>query len=275
MRSVVFTLMLFIAGCPASFSSDTIQNSASANGNQKQEDRPSIRGGIGAQGMLCLIFPTDINKYTRDLYGSIKDEFFGFNPGNEPKEMHWGYGYTMKAEFRVLNLLQLEPYSDHFYAFPLQVLFDEAPGGIAAKHSIKATYKFQLSYNETGVSLLYVPGSKKKNAFLIVGGGIGFMEGRFTESISGYEQLYGAYTYLENTRTFKGTTWSFHGTVGLTFVPWHFLELELVLNGRYARIKTLTDEQGVAFTNAYEDHEPVSLNFSGADLRFGCKFIFP
>jgi len=53
------------------------------------------------------------------------------------------------------------------------------------------------------------------------------------------------------------------------------MELELLLNGKYARIPSIKDEDGVVFTNPYSNNEVVSLDFSGIDLRFGVKFIFP
>jgi hypothetical protein len=270
-RELLLTLILFFCACSSGFSSDTIQSSAPPKEHQKQEERAAIRGGIGAQGTFGLFYPNDINTYTSDLFGSIKDKFMSFRSGNEPHKIHYGYGYSMKADIRALNLIQLELYWDHFYAFPLEVLFEES----IMYHSMNATYKYQLSNDEKGISLLFVPGSKKSNTFLTVGGGFGYLQGQFTQSITGYEKLNGVSTDLAETRIYKGTSYAFHGTIGLTFVPWHFLELELVLNGRYALIKTLKDEAGVAFTNSYRDNEPVSLNFSGADLRFGCKFVFP
>ncbi len=275
MKFMILTLILFFSGFASVFSSDTIPASKSPQEEQKQADRYFIRGGIGAQGMLSIFYPTDVNAYTKDLYSAIKRKYSGYDSGHEPKEMHWGYGYTLKADIRVFNLLQLEPYWDHFYAFPLEVMFDEAPGGQFGHYAIQATYTFKMSYNEKGVSLLWLPGSKQKNIFLTVGGGFGVLQGEFTESVTGYERVTGTKTSLDDTRTFKGTTNAWHGTVGLTFVPWHYLELELMLNGKYAMIKTLQDDAGVLFTNPYSNDETISLNFSGVDLRVGFKFMFP
>jgi hypothetical protein len=271
MRWLVLTLMLFFCGSVSAYASDTLQSQATGKEKQNQKVRGIIRGGIGAQGTFSLIFPGDINSYTKDLYGAIKLHYAAFNSGKEPQELRWGYGYSLKGYIRALNLFQLEPYWDHFYTFPLEVLFNQSAGGYA----IKATYNFQLSYDEKGVSLLWVPGSKDKNTFLTIGGGFGILRGQFTQSVTGYESSFGFKKYLDGTRTYQGTTNCYHATFGLTFVPWHYLELELILNGRYALIKTLKDEAGVIFTNPYGNHETISLNFSGADLRFGVKFIFP
>ncbi len=122
---------------------------------------------------------------------------------------------------------------------------------------------------------LWVPGVKKNNYFLTVGAGIGSMQGEFTQSVTGSKRAGQVTTNLDNTMIYKGTTTAYHGTIGVTFVPWHYLELDLRLNGRYALIKTLRDESGNPFTNAYGDNEAVSLNLSGVDLRFGCTFVFP
>lgn len=270
MRSLVLTLILFICGCSSVFSSDTIQNSGTANGAPKRDVRFSIRGGIGIQGMLGLFFPTDINSYINDLNTSIKNEFLAFISSNESHTIHWGYGYSLNAEIRVYNLLQLEPYWKRFYSFPLQILYEMNSIG-----RLQATYKYQLSSDEKGVSLLLVPGSKKSSLFLTIGVGFGVLQGQFTKSVTGEKWSHGIYTKLDNTRTYKGTANAYHGTVGLTFKPWHYLELEVLLNGKYSLIKTLKDETGATFTNPYRDHEPVSLNFSGVDLKIGCNFIFP
>jgi hypothetical protein len=123
MRTLVFTSILFFVLSATGFSSDSIPGSTPKKDNQVQKERFIIRGGIGAQGMFSLVYPSDINAYTKDLYGSIMKSYASFNSGNEPKEMHWGYGYSLKAEIRALNLFQIEPYWDQFYTFPLEVLF--------------------------------------------------------------------------------------------------------------------------------------------------------
>jgi hypothetical protein len=271
LKSVGLIFMLFFLVFTSGFSSDTIQNSETGRGFQKQHDKYFLRGGIGSQGILSLIYPSDINVYTNDLYGFIKKSFSAFNSGNEPKEIHWGYGYSVKLDLRALNLFQLAFYWDRFYSFPLEVLFDE----MITMYSLKATYKFQVAYDEKGISLLFVPGSKTKNIFLTVGGGVGLLKGQFTQTVSGYKRVKGKNTDLDATQTYKGSTYAYHGTVGLTFVPWHYLELELVLNGRYALIRSLTDDSGAVFTNPYMGNETITLNLSGADLRVGFKFIFP
>jgi hypothetical protein len=271
MKSLVLTFILFISGCSTVFSLDTIQNSRTVNGEPKRDFSFPIRGGIGSQGMLVLFFPTDINTYIKDLNVSIKNEFAMFISSNESHTTHWGYGYSLNAEIRVYSLIQLEPYWERFYSFPLQISYETLIG----VGKIDATYKFQLSSDEKGVSLLLVPGSKKRNIFLTLGAGFGILNGQFSQSITGDKWLNGIHTKYDNTTTYKGSANAYHGTVGLTFVPWHYLEVEVLLNGKYSLIKTLKDETGATFTNVYRDNEPVSLNFSGVDLRIGCKFIFP
>jgi hypothetical protein len=253
------------------YSSDTIQNPGAVNGEPKRDSRFSIRGGIGSQGMLVLFFPTDINTYISDLNFKVKKEFAMFISGSESHTTHWGYGYSLNAEIRVYNLIRLEPYWERFYSFPLQISYQ----ALISVGKLDAMYKFQLSSDEKGVSLLLVPGSKKRSVFITFGAGFGILQGQFSQSITGDKWVNGLYTKLDNSKTYKGTANAYHGTVGLTFVPWHYLELEVLLNGKYSLIKTLKDETGATFTNVYRDNEPVSLNFSGVDLRIGCKFIFP
>ena len=271
MKTLVLTCILFLCGCSTAFPSDTIQNSGTVNGAPKGDFRSTVRGGIGAQGMLVLFFPTDINSYVKDLNAAIKGQFAAFISSNESHTMHWRYGYSLNAEIRVCSLIQVEPYWERIYAFPLQILY-QAMIGVG---SLDATYKYQLSSDEKGVSVLLVPGSKKRSVFLTLGAGFGILDGQFSQSAKGDKWMNGIHTALDYTKTYKGTANAYHGTVGLTFVPWHYLELELLLNGKYALVKTLKDEAGNTFTNVYRENEPVSLNLSGADLRIGCKFIFP
>ena len=280
-KSFKLIIFLFFWGSVSVFSQDTIHNSVLKKEKQKQDGRAYIRIGIGAQGMISFIFPQDINSYSKDFYNSLKDyyEKYGFSPssGESPPPIFIGYGYSFKIDIRVMNIFQLEPWWDQFNAFPLNMKVDfyysDTYNNINERQT--ATYKFQPFYDDKGLSLLFVPGSKRKSAFFIIGGGMGLLQGKFRNTISGTHSMNGVITDLSGSETYSGKTISYHGVFGITFVPWNFLELELLINGRYAKIPSIKNADGAIFKNEFRDNEVVSLNFSGADIRFGLKFIFP
>ncbi len=248
---------------------------------KKSDERFFIRGGAGAHGMISFFYPKDINNYTRDFYDHLTDQFeqmgaYASSDDRVPK-IFIGYGYSFKACLRIFNVFELEPYWDNFFTFPLNMKMDFTYQNYYNSHygSYTATHQFQPVYDEKGLSLLFVPGSKRKRTFLTIGFGIGNLQGKFNTQTTGEQNIDGKVSNLSNSESYSGSTTAYHGVIGITTVPWKFLELEFRWNGRYARIPEISNSQGRYLTINDQSKHNVVLDFSGIDFRFGITFIFP
>lgn len=249
--------------------------------NKHDDDkRFFIRGYAGAQGKISLIFPVDLTSYTQDFYDHLLDQFgnYGYFPETRMiPPVYSGYGYTLKAGIRLFNVFQVEPWWEMYNSFPLRITMDATYYDYSSGYSseIDMNYKFRPSYDALGASILFVPGSAADPVFFTIGGGIGSYIGRVSIETDGSETINGIKTPVYDFEEYEGKAIGYHGTLGITYVPWKYLELETFLTGRYAKIDELNDQYGHTLINEYDDYEPVSVQFSGIDFRFGIKFIFP
>jgi hypothetical protein len=256
-------------------------NENQENKNKKDDDKKFfIRGSIGAQGMITLIFPTDLRNYTQDFYDNLLDDFedYGYFPDiRRIPPVYAGYGYKLKAGLRLFNVFQIEPWWEKYKSFPLTIRMDSYYYDYYNDYSreLDVDYKFKPMYEAVGVSLLFVPGSARKTAFFTVGGGIGSYIGKLSIESEGEETINDNKTIISSSKQYEGKAIGYHGTIGMTYVPWKYLELETLLTGRYVNIPELNDQNGQPLINVYSDFEPVALQLSGLDFRFGIKFIFP
>jgi len=275
---IILTLILSswissVAGHPGSEDQD--------NKNKKDDDKKFfIRGSVGAQGMITLIFPADLRNYTQDFYDNLLDEFedYGYFPDMmRIPPVYAGYGYKLKAGLRLFNVFQIEPWWEKYKSFPLTIRMDTYYYDYYNDYSreIDVDYKFKPMYEALGVSLLFVPGSARKSAFFTVGGGIGSYIGKLSIESEGEETINDYTTIISSSKQYEGKAIGYHGTIGMTYVPWKYLELETLLTGRYVNIPELNDQNGQPLINVYSDFEPVALQLTGLDFRFGIKFIFP
>jgi hypothetical protein len=244
----------------------------------KDDKRFFIRGGFGAQGMITLLIPPELTQYTQDFYDNLLDEYyeFGYYPNsiNIPP-VYAGYGYTLKADLRLINVFQLETWWEKYYSFPLNITMDYYYYYGSYTQDINVTYQFKPMYEAKGISLLFVPGSARKSVFFTVGGGIGMYTGRLRMEADGEETINGQTTIIYDLDEYKGSAVGYNGVIGLTYVPWKYLEIETLLSGRYVNIPEITDHYGQPLVNVYSDYEPVALQLIGIDFRLGLKFIFP
>ena len=281
MRSIKLIIIIMFCGFISVFSQDNARSREVNTSKKKRDGRFFIRAGIGAQGFVSFFYPDDINNFTKDFYNNLSYQFkqMGFysSSGNDIPKFYAGYGYSYKAGLRVLNIFELEPYWDNFYAFPLNMKMDFTYGNsyYNTYDSYTANYQFQPIYDERGISLLFVPGSKRKHSFFTIGVGVGNLLGKFIIKTTGSQNIDGNFTDFSNSVSYTGNTTVYHGIIGITSVPWKFLELEFWFNGRYARIPSIKNNQGDELTNINRSDQKVALDFTGIDFRFGLTFIFP
>jgi hypothetical protein len=256
-------------------------NNVQQSKNKYDDDKRSlVRGGVGAQGMMTLIFPMDLTRYTQDFYDHLLDEFFefGYYPDySQIPPVYAGYGYTLKADLRLFNVFQLEPWWEKYKSFPLNINMEYYYYDSYNNYNreIDALYQFKPMYESWGISLLFVPGSARNYVFFTIGGGIGFYNGKLSIEADGEETINDQTSSIHSFEQYEGRETGYHGTIGLTYVPWKYLELETLLTGRYLNITEIEDQDGQVLINIYDDDEPVALQLSGIDFRFGIKFIFP
>ncbi len=281
MVKIIIFLLGIVFTCINCFAQDTVSLNREKQQTHQRDGRFIVRAGIGGQGIVSIIFPRDVNAYTKDFYKSLEDYFteFGYFPTSSMNvpPIFIGYGFSVKGDLRLLNAFQIEPWWDKFYAFPLKMNVDFYYLDYYSNHNerLTATYEFKPTYDEKGLSLIFVPGSKRKSAFLTLGIGVGILNGAFIIKTNGTHTRNDTITILSKTETFSGKTFGYHMVLGLTFVPWNYLELELLATGRYARIPEIKNADGDVFINEFNGNKPVSLDFTGFDIRFGLRFIFP
>ena len=258
-----------------------IEAGALTGQNNNQNDKNFfIRGYAGAQGKISLIFPVELTEYTQDFYDHLLDEWgnYGYFPDmmNIPP-VYSGYGYTLKAGIRLFNVFQVEPWWEMYKSFPLQIRLDAYyyDGYSGYSREIDMNYKFRPMYDALGASLLFVPGSSDKPVFFTFGGGIGSYIGKLSIETDGSETINDNTTPVYDYEEYSGKAIGYHGSIGMTYVPWKYLELESLLTGRYVKIPEMEDAAGYILTNQYDDNQPVVMQLSGIDFRFGIKFIFP
>jgi hypothetical protein len=247
---------------------------------EKDDKRFFIRAGIGAQGIVSFIFPTDLNNYTQDFYDHLLDEFyeFGYMPDySQIPPIFAGYGYALKGDLRLFNVFQIEPWWERFWSFPLQIKMDYYYDDYYNNYhkEINATYQFIPEYDAQGISLYFVPGSARRHAFITVGGGFGKYSGRVRIEADGTETINGDVDVIYERDLYEGQAWGYNGSIGLTYVPWKYFEIETLLSGKYVNIPELKNQYGEVFRNIYDDNQPVALQLSGIEFRLGMKFIFP
>lgn len=281
MKTLKLIIPLLFLGCIAVYSQDDDSNKEINIPKKKSGEKFFIRAGAGAHGMISFFYPNDINNYTREFYDHLMDQFIqiGFHTSSDSRvpKIFIGYGYSVKACLRIFNVFELEPYWDNFYAFPLNMKMDFFYNNYynGEYGSYTATHKFQPVYEEKGLSLLFVPGSKTKRTFLTIGFGIGHLQGKLNKQTTGKQNINGVITDLANSESYAGSTTAYHGVIGITTAPWKFLELEFRWHGRYARIPCISNSKGSYLTINDKSVENVALDFSGIDFRFGINFIFP
>jgi hypothetical protein len=261
------------------FAQDENENNTSNKPENNDKNRFFIRGGIGVQGGFGVFFPADLNQYTKDFWNNLINQYYpsGDYPGNDPViRIIMGLDYQVKAVLRLINVFQLEAYKEGFYGIGLQFKSDLYSYGYDMQYQqISATYQFVPGYTALGANLLFTPGARRKPVFFTIGGGIAEYTGTLKYHEEGSQEVNDQTTSFNNTRNYKGDVLGYTGTIGTTYVPWKFLEFEVFLTGRLAKIPELRDEEGNTLVNPYRDNKIISLDFSGIDLRIGLKFIFP
>jgi hypothetical protein len=243
----------------------------------KNDDRFFIRGGLGVQGGVSFFFPKDLNEYTQDFWDHLTEQYYSWGyDGNDPiMPIFMGVNYNFKAVIRVINWIQVEGWKEKFIAMGLKFESNFYSYGWGNDNmKLNANYEFKPSYSAYGLNLLITPGARRKPVFFTAGAGFGFYSGMLEYHEDGYQTINENTIYFNDSREYTGDIIGYNGILGLTFVPWKYLELETFLTGRLAKIPELTCGNEV-FNNSFRDNEPVSLDFSGFDIKLGIKFIVP
>lgn len=252
-------------------------NGNAQNNEKTDKGRFFIRGGVGIQGGVSIFFPTELNEYTKDFWDDLVSDFYewGYDGNNPVIPIIVGFNYDLKLVLRVVNNIQFEVWREKFYAVGLQ--FEShfySYGWGYDDEELEATYQFQPNYSATGANLLFTPGARKKPVFFTIGAGIGKYDGTFKYHEDGSHIVNDDTYTFDNTKVYQGDVVGYNGVLGLTYVPWKYLELETFITGRMANIPELT-YQGEVFRNYFRDGKRISLDFSGFDLRLGIKVIIP
>lgn len=258
------------------------ENSSKEKSNRdhkKDSDKFFIRVAAGAQGGFGVFFPTDLNNYTKDFWNALIDQYYPSHnyPGSDKViPIVIGFDYNLKAVLRIINIFQLEGYWENYYAIGLQIQSSLYQYGYGTQTmQLDAKYQFIPTYQAWGGNFLLTPGARRRSAFFTIGGGMAKYTGSLKYHDEGTSIVNGVKTTFDNTTIYTGTTFGYTATLGVTYVPWKYLELESFITGRLAKIQEIKDENGIILKNPYRNNEVVSLDFSGIDLRLGVKFIIP
>jgi len=236
-----------------------------------------IRGIGGIQGGIGLFYPEDLNNFTNDFWDDLINNFYpsGYYGDNPIVPIIVGVNYRYKVGVRVVNAIQIEGWKEKFFAPGLQIKTDFVTYTNGNEKRLNATYSFFPSYTASGAGILFTPGASHKRSFFTFGGGAGKYKGQLEYKHKGNTFINNQTNNFDETTLYKGDVIGFDATLGCTYIPWKFIELETFLVGRWAKIPKLTNQYGDDLRNKYNENEFVELDFSGLDFRLGLKIIIP